>query len=80
MMNAYRPRYYLGGEVLLITADHAFGKGLDVVPDHGWEDLVPAQHMKHRAITSASHYTILEPPHVEDLVSILTIGEGSCPG
>jgi thioesterase domain-containing protein len=70
-MSTYVPKPYAGGPVVLVSADHAFGKGLESPPDHGWSSLVAADRMTRRAITTANHYTILEEPNVAELAAIL---------
>lgn len=61
----------VGGRVILISADHAFGKGLERAPDHGWNTLVPIDRMTRHAIATANHYTILEAPNVKELAALL---------
>ncbi|MBT7755476.1 MAG: amino acid adenylation domain-containing protein, partial [Candidatus Magasanikbacteria bacterium] len=70
-MNSYVPKSYMGGSVTLISADHAFGKGLNAAPGHGWNSIIPAAKLTRRAIMIASHYNILAEPNVRDLATIL---------
>ncbi|MEH6630601.1 MAG: amino acid adenylation domain-containing protein [Halopseudomonas aestusnigri] len=70
-MNTYVPKTYRGGAVTLISADHAFGKGLDSVIDHGWNSVVPIDQLTQLAVLTANHYNILDEPNVRELAIIL---------